>query len=273
MADAARPPCLRPGLLDGTVGVVAGVGQGLGRDIALAFAREGADVVLGARTDTVAKQVVAEVEALGREAIHVQMDMRQADGAAALADGAVARFGRIDSVVTVAYESADRTTLAEAEPDLRNWRGPFDLNLFGSLQVARAALPQMVEQGSGRIIFINTMATRLPAARMASYIGSKAALAAMAQVLAQEVGQHGIRVNCVHPGYIWGDRVQQIFERRARDNATSYEHELEVVRGGLALGYIPSSEEYAGTVVFLASALSAPITGESIYVNAGQTRH
>jgi NAD(P)-dependent dehydrogenase (short-subunit alcohol dehydrogenase family) len=263
----------RPGLLQGSVGIVAGVGRGLGRDVALAFAREGADVVLAARSVDVPAEIAAEVEALGQNALCVQMDMRDAAGAESLAAAAVERFGRVDTLVTVAYLTTDRTTLVETDSALEAWRRQFDVNLFGALSVARAVAPQMIRQGHGRIIFINTMATRLPAERMAPYIGSKTALAAMARVLALELGPHGIRVNSVHPGYIWGERIRQIFERRARDNGTTYDEEYEKVRSGLALGYIPSSEEYAGTVVFLASALSAPITGESIYVNAGQTRH
>jgi NAD(P)-dependent dehydrogenase (short-subunit alcohol dehydrogenase family) len=249
------------------------VGRGLGRDVALAFAREGADVVLAARSPEAPAEVAADVEALGQQALCVRADMSVPADGEAMVRAAVDRFGRVDSLVTVAYLTNDRTTLVETDRALESWRRQFEINLFGTLSVAQAVAPQMMTQRHGRIIFINSMATRLPAARMAPYIGSKSALGAMARVLALELGPYGIRVNSVHPGYIWGDRVRQIFERRARDNGTTYEEEYEKVRGDLALGYIPSSEEYAGTVVFLASELAAPITGESIFVNAGQTKH
>ena len=263
----------RPGLLEGRVGVIAGVGMGLGRDVALAFAREGADVVLTARRREVTDQVASEVAELGRRAIVVEMDLLQAEDCTALAETAVAQLGRIDSLVTVAYLTSDRTRLVDTSPDLANWRPQFETNLFGTLQIVRAVVPQMIEQGGGRIIFVNSMATRLVAPRMASYIGSKAALESIARVLALELGPHGIRVNSIHPGYMGGDRVDQIFRRRAADNGTTFAEEHERVRSGLALGYIPRTSEYAGTIVYLASDLSLPVTGESIWVNAGQTRH
>ncbi len=263
----------RPGLLEGRVGVIAGVGVGLGRDVALAFAREGADVVLAARRRDVTDQVADEVAELGRRAVVVEMDLRDPEDCAALAETTVAELGRIDSLVTVAYLTSDRSRLVDTSPDLANWRPQFDTNLFGTLQIVRAVVPQMIEQGSGRIIFVNTMAIRLVAPRMASYIGSKAALESIARVLALELGPHGIRVNSIHPGYMGGDRVDQIFHRRAADHGTTFEQEYEQVRSGLALGYIPPTPEYAGTIVYLASDLSLPVTGESIWVNAGQTRH
>ena len=269
---STHPPT-RPGLLEGRVAVITGVGRGLGRDVAVAFAKEGADVVLAARKRDVTDEVADEVRGLGRRALVVAMDMCDPDGAAALVERAVAEFGHIDSLVTVAYLTSDRSRLVDASPDLGNWRPQFETNLFGTLQVARAVVPQMIEQQGGRIIFVNTMATRLVAPRMASYIGSKAALEAIARVLALELGHYGIRVNSVHPGYMWGDRVEEILRRRAADSGTTYEQEFERVRASLALKYIPPTAEYAGTIVYLASDLSLPVTGESIWVNAGQTRH
>ena len=201
------------------------------------------------------------------------MDIRDPDQCAELAQTAVREFGRIDTLVPVAYLTSDRTRLVDAAPDLSNWRPQYETNLFATLQVVRAVVPQMIQQNSGRIIFVNTMAIRLVAPRMASYISSKAALESVARVLALELGPHGIRVNSVHPGYMWGDRVEQILRRRAEDNGTTYEEEIEKVRSGLALGYIPSTSEYAGTIVFLASDLSLPVTGESFWVNGGQVRH
>jgi NAD(P)-dependent dehydrogenase (short-subunit alcohol dehydrogenase family) len=264
---------VRPGLLEGKVGVIAGVGVGLGRDVALAFAREGADVVLAARSDTVTSSVAREVEELGRSAHVVKVDLRSAEGSEHLAAEAVRRFGRIDSLTMVAYVSADRTTLTEAEPDLSNWRDPFDVNVFATLATVRAVVPQMERQRHGRIILVNTTALQFPAERLAPYIGSKAALQAIARVLAIELGPLGIRVNSVHPGYIWGPRVEQILRRRAADRGTTFDDEVAAVKDGIALGYIPDSAQHAGPIVFLASELSAAITGESIYVNAGQSRH
>jgi NAD(P)-dependent dehydrogenase (short-subunit alcohol dehydrogenase family) len=106
--------------------------------------------------------------------------------------------------------------------------------------------------------------------RFGAYTASKAALAAATKILAAELGEHGIRVNGVHPGYIWGDSVEAYFEHLARRKGITAEEQYREVAGETALGYLPPSNEIAQAVLFFASDMSRPVTGQALGVNAGQ---
>jgi NAD(P)-dependent dehydrogenase (short-subunit alcohol dehydrogenase family) len=105
--------------------------------------------------------------------------------------------------------------------------------------------------------------------RFGAYTASKAALAAATKTLAKELGEFGIRVNAVHPGYIWGDSVEQYFRYQADRRGITFEERYQEVASETSLGYLPHSSEIAGAVLFLASDLARPITGQAIHVNAG----
>lgn len=257
-------------LLEGRVAIIAGVGRWLGRDVALAFAHQGADLVLLARSKDVIREVADEVEAAGQSALALRVDMTSVDDCERMAQEAHDRFGRIDVLINIAYLPSDFTTLEQARPDLSNWRPQFEMNVFATLQTTRAVVPYMKARGQGRIIMVNTMATQVLSPGFSSYSGSKAALEVMTRTLALELGPYGIRVNSINPGYIAGDRMDYIMGLRARDRGTTLEEVRQSVVDHLALGYMAPASEYAGTFVFLASDLSLPITGESIHVNAGQ---
>lgn len=257
-------------LLEGRVAVIAGVGRWLGRDVALAFANQGADLVLLARSGDVIHEVAGEVEAAGQSAMPIQVDMTNVGDCERMAREAHDRFGRLDVLVNIAYLPSDFTTLEEAEADLSNWRPQFEMNVFATLQTTKAVVPYMKAQGHGRIIMVNTMATQMLSPGYSSYSGSKAALEVMTKTLALELGQYGIRVNSINPGYIAGDRMDYVLTVRAEERGATLEEVRQSVIDHLALGYMAPASEYAGTFVFLASDLSLPITGESIHVNAGQ---
>jgi NAD(P)-dependent dehydrogenase (short-subunit alcohol dehydrogenase family) len=255
------------GMLDGKVAIVSGVGPGMGRDIALALAREGADVVLGARTEAKVAEVAAEVEALGRKATGVRLDITDVEQCRAAVDEAVAAHGRIDILVNNAFHDGDFTRFEHA--DLANWRTTMEVNLFGALQLTQAAVPALKESGDGRVVMVNSMSSVRVRPRFGAYTISKAALAAATKSLAVELGRYGIRVNGVHPGYIAGESVDLYFRHLAASKGITFEEQHAEVAGETALGYLPHSSEIAGTVVFLASDLSKPITGQAIGVNAG----
>lgn len=255
------------GMLDGKVAVVSGLGPGMGRDISLALAGEGADIVMAARRDKRMVKVAAEVEALGRRAIPVVADITDADACTALADRVREETGRLDILVNNAFTDGNHQTFVES--DLDAWRSAMDVNFFGTLQLTKALLPVLTEQDDSRIIMINTMSTQRIDAAMGAYAASKAALANVTKTLAVELGGQGVRVNGVHPGYIWGRSVEWYFNQMAEQRGITFQEVYDEIAGTTCLGYLPSSEEIAGAVLFFASPLSKPITGQYLSVNAG----
>ena len=254
-------------LLEGKVAIVSGIGPGMGRDISLQFAEHGAKVVAGARTKDNVDAVVKEIEAAGGQAVGVQLDITDQASCDAAAATALETYGRIDVLVNNAFSDGDHRSFTSA--DLDNWRRTMEVNFFGTLQLTQAVVPAMKEQADGRIIMINSMSAVKIDPRFGAYASSKAALAAATKTLATELGQFGIRVNAVHPGYIWSDKQKMWFEYLASRNGITYEEQFEQIAGSAALRYLPDSSEIAGAVVFFASDLAKPITGQALHVNAG----
>jgi NAD(P)-dependent dehydrogenase (short-subunit alcohol dehydrogenase family) len=258
-------------LLADRVAIVSGIGPGMGRDVALAFAAEGADVVLAARTPATLESVAAEVCARGRHALAVPTDIARPEDCRRLAEEARARFGRIDVLVNNAFLGGPYDPVETASMD--DWRRIFDVNLFGSVQLSQAVIPTMKAQGRGSIIMVNSMSVRIIEPRFGGYAASKGALLTATQTMARELGVHGIRVNSVVPGYIWGPALQRYFADLARQRGTTPEAVYAEIASRTALNHIPDSAEIAGAVVFLASDLSRVITGQTLDVNAGHCFH
>ena len=254
-------------LLAGKVAIVSGIGPGMGRDISLAFAREGADVVLAARTKDRLDAVAKEVQALGRRALPIVCDVTDEASCRAVADQAVADLGRLDIVVNNAFHGGDAKALMDA--DLDDWRHTIDVNLFGSLHMTRAAVPHLEAQGDGRVIMINSMSVQRIERKWGAYVASKGALASVTKTLAVELGPLGIRVNAIHPGYIYGDSVEWYFNPLAKKRDVPFQEVYDEVASETCLRYLPTSEEIAGTAVYFASDLARPVTGQMIGVNAG----
>jgi NAD(P)-dependent dehydrogenase (short-subunit alcohol dehydrogenase family) len=255
-------------LLDGKVTLVSGAGPGLGRDVALACGREGATVVVAARTEDKVQALAAEVQAAGAPALGLCLDITDAAQCRAVVERIVETYGRLDVLVNNAFDDGDRTPFLEA--DLDRWRHTTEVNLFGTLQLTQAGAPQMVAQGDGRIVMVNSMSAVRIRPGWGAYTASKAGLAAVTKVLAAELGEHGVRVNGVHPGYIWGDSVEAYFDHLAKKKGITAEEQYREVASETALGYLPHSSEIAEAVVFFASDMSKPITGQALGVNAGQ---
>ncbi len=255
-------------LLPGKVAIVSGVGPGLGKELALAFARQGADLALGARTEPFIEEVASEVEELGRRAVYVPTDITDAAQCDALAKAAVDELGRIDVLVHNAARPDRRQPFEEA--DLDSWRRVVDTNLFGSLQLTHSVIPTMKEQGRGSIVFVGSMIIRKVLEHQGAYALSKAALLTAAQTLAKELGPHGIRVNTIVPGWMWGESVERYLAKIEATTGKSVEQWRDEIVSRIPLGFIPSSADCAGAAVFFASELSSAITGQSLDVNGGE---
>jgi NAD(P)-dependent dehydrogenase (short-subunit alcohol dehydrogenase family) len=258
-------------LLPDRIAIVSGIGPGMGRDVSLAFAREGAHLVLAARTADRLTALGEEIRSLGRRALCVPTDIAAADDCRRLADAAHAEFGRIDVLVNNAFKGGLEPTIADA--NLQNWRQIFDVNLFGSLQLSQSVIPYMKAQGGGSIVFVNSMSMRIIEPHFGGYAASKGALMTAAQTLAKELGAFKIRVNSVVPGYIWGEALQRYFAHLATEQGSTPEAIYAEIASRTALNHIPTSEEIAGAVVFFASDLSRAITGQALDVNGGHFLH
>jgi NAD(P)-dependent dehydrogenase (short-subunit alcohol dehydrogenase family) len=247
--------------IQGQVALVTGAARGLGRAIALALAGAGADVALGLRDAGAGGDVAAEIEALGRRALPLQMDMGHAGQVAPAVDAAAGHFGRLDILVNnagiapanpaedVLEEDLDATTLA--------------VNLKGTFLASQAAGRIMIGQGSGKIINIGSQAGAVALPGESVYCMTKAAIAHLTRCLAVEWGRHGITVNAVAPTFIRTPGTEPAL--------SDPEFRADVIERIAALHRIGEPIEVAGVVVFLASPAASLITGETILVDGGWT--
>jgi NAD(P)-dependent dehydrogenase (short-subunit alcohol dehydrogenase family) len=255
-------------LLDGRVAIVSGVGPGMGRDISLALARAGADLALGARTSSALEVVGEQVEALGRRVECVPTDITDPEQCRRLVD--VARgLGRVDVLVNNAFAEEDWRRFDGF--DVERWRLPFEVNVFGTLQLSQAAVPQMKAGGGGSIIMITTLSIQMVNPVLGGYAASKRSLTSSAQAMARELGAHAIRVNCVAPGHIWGKSLETYFEFLAERRGITPHAVYDEIAATTALNHIATSEEIARVVLFFASDLSRVITGQTLDANCGRT--
>ncbi|HJP66701.1 MAG TPA: SDR family oxidoreductase [Actinomycetota bacterium] len=255
------------GLLQDRVAIVVGIGPGIGTDTARAFAREGARVVLGARTEERLGDVAREVEALGGSAEWRATDVTDEGQCSALAQAALDRFGRIDVLVNNAFVQPPIETIEDNT--LETWRQAFEVNLFGAVAMTKAVLPAMKEQRAGSVVFVASMSARRIQVGFGPYAASKNALLSTARTLAKELGPDGIRVNSVLPGYVWGPSLKWWFKQLAKEQGRTREEVYDEVAAETSLRRLPTPAEVADAIVFLASDLARGITGQTLDVNAG----
>jgi 3-oxoacyl-[acyl-carrier protein] reductase len=248
------------------VAFVAGSSRGIGRAIARAFLTEGACVVVTGRQAVSLAQTAAAFEAeFGASRILAcPGDLSQSEHIAAALACTRARWGRIDSVVANIGSGTAKPGWQLSQAD---WDGVFEVNLWSSARLLEAMVPAMVQAQGGSIIFIASIVGLESVNAPLPYSAAKAALVHLSKNLARQVGQYGIRVNCVAPGNIlfsggsWEQKLVQQREQVERYIAT----EVPLQRFG-------SPEEIADLVVFLASDRAAFITGACVVADGGQTR-
>ena len=258
-------------LLQDKVVIVSGIGPGLGQELAVLAAREGAEaVVLAARTAKKLDSVEADIEALGLDTkvLKVVTDIADQAQCQSLADQTVAAFGRINVLFNSAYDPGTFQPIAEASMD--GWRRAMEVNFFGTMQLTQACIPAMIAAGGGAIVMIATMVEHKPMATQAGYGSSKSALRSATKHLALELGEHGIRVNSCHMGWMWGPAVAGYFAWQAGETGKSQEELVAAVTRNIPLGVIPDDGECAKAAVFLASDYASVITGAALDVNGGE---
>jgi NAD(P)-dependent dehydrogenase (short-subunit alcohol dehydrogenase family) len=257
-------------LLKDKIAVITGIGPGLGREIALQFSGNGAKLAIGARSADTLNRVAAEIRDSGGEVITIPTDLTSRESCHAIVEAAIDRFGGVDILVQNGHDAGDWKSVEDADAD--SWRRIMDTNLFGALHLFQACLPSMKAKGDGRIVFVNSGAgnNRAPVG-LSAYGASKAALASLVRSIALENGRHGIRCNGVHMGVIDGGNVRPWFEAMAKQKGQPIEQYLEEYYDqNLPLRYVPTPQECAGSVLFLASDLARCMTGQAISVNGGE---
>jgi NAD(P)-dependent dehydrogenase (short-subunit alcohol dehydrogenase family) len=258
-------------ILEGRVAIVSGIGPGLGRRAAVRLAANGADLAIGARRQSSLDEVAHEIKAMGRRVITLPTDITDSEQCGALAAAAAKEFGRIDVLVNNAFRFDAFQSFEDV--DIIEWEKITNTNVFGTLRMTKAVLPYMERFGGGSVIMVASMITRHPEPLQGGYATSKGGLLTATKVLAFELGRKNIRVNAVVPGWMKGPGVDLYIQMTASQRGISEEQVIEELEAPIALGRIPSDEEVAGAIVFLASDLSSAMTGQSVDVNGGQYFH
>ncbi|WP_328910741.1 SDR family oxidoreductase [Streptomyces sp. NBC_00234] len=256
-------------LLAGKTVIVSGVGAGLGHQVAAAVVRDGGHAVLGARTAANLARTASAIDPEGRHTACLATDITDETRCEALAELALARFGRIDAVVHVAALDTHFGGLEDADFDA--WQSVLDVNLLGTLRMTRACLPALKEHGGSVVIIGTQSSVAAPSqVRQAAYAASKGALTSAMYSLAQELGPHRIRVNTVLPGWMWGPPVQAYVKFAAHTDGVPEEEVLAGLTSRMALPEPATDGDVAEAAVFLASDRARSITGQSLLVNAGE---
>jgi NAD(P)-dependent dehydrogenase (short-subunit alcohol dehydrogenase family) len=256
MTNPALPPLAQMSDLTGARVLVTGGTLGIGAAAARRFDEAGARLVVAARREPTEDVVGAFVRA----------DLATASGVSDLASRTLELLGGIDVVVSNAGSQTSRPDGVTAFSD-EDWTRDLDINLSAAVRLDRALLPSMIEQGSGVILHVSSGAARLPRPASVAYTAAKAALTAYSKALAKDVGRHGIRVNCVVPGVILSDALEQRL-RATPDDRERFLHEL-VERWEIPLGRVGSADDAALLMLFLASPAAGYLTGSQYAVDGG----
>jgi NAD(P)-dependent dehydrogenase (short-subunit alcohol dehydrogenase family) len=240
--------------------LITGAITGIGRATALAFAREGAKLVVSGRRAAEGAELAEEIRALGSEAEFIQTDVRREDDVCRLVDGAVARFGRLDIAVNNAGTEGTPGPITEQSPE--SYAATFDTNVLGVLLSLKHELRVMSHQKSGSIINISSTFGRIGAPGASLYVASKHAVEGLTKSAALEGAPFGIRVNIVAPGPIETEMLSR-FAGGSDDRKAAF-------AAGVPLKRLGRPEEIAETIVFVASEKASFISGASIPVNGGK---
>ncbi len=246
--------------LSGKVAVVTGGSRGIGRAIALGLAGYGADVVVASRKQEDLDVVAGEIRALGRKTAAIATHMRNREDIDRLVAATLEQFGKIDILVNNAGTNPYFGPLVDIEE--RTWDQIMAVNLKGYFLLAQSVAKEMMKRKSGNIINVASVGGKRASPGLGCYSISKAGVIMLTQVLAQELGQHGIRVNAIAPGIIQTKFAQALWENEAI---------LQRTLTQTPLGRIGRAEEMAGVCVWLASDASSYVTGQTIVLDGGQS--
>jgi NAD(P)-dependent dehydrogenase (short-subunit alcohol dehydrogenase family) len=244
-------------LLD-RVAIVTGGGRGIGKSIALAYAREGADVALVARSEAEISQAAFEIQALGRKGLAIQADVSNPDDVRRLVAAVLDELGRVD----ILFNAAGVRAVAPSEQlPFEQWQKVIDVNLTGSLLCSQAVFEPMKKAGYGKIIMVGSMQAHSGAPFRIAYIASKTGLVGLTRGLGVEWAKYGINVNMLSPGYFETDIILHQIKIGQLN--------LEAIKRRTPMERIGKMEDLTGPAIFLASRESDFMCGQALIVDGG----
>jgi NAD(P)-dependent dehydrogenase (short-subunit alcohol dehydrogenase family) len=256
------------GLLDGKVAIITGASKGIGRALSLRFAREGARVVCAARSADLVRDTAAQVQKAGGRAVAVVCDAAVEDDVRRLVASGLEAFGKIDILVNNAGDGGP--TKPVQDYTMEDWRYTIDSCLTSSYLCTRFAVPEMIKAGGGAIVNISSGAGRRGLPYRIGYCSAKGGQVGMTYGMALELAPHNIRVNCVAPGAVEGDRIDRVIAGQAQVRGISVEAMRKAMIERSPLKRMVTADDIVDATVFFASDMARSISGQVLAVNAGE---
>lgn len=242
--------------LEGKVALVTGASRGIGREIALELARQGADVVVNYSGSLErANHVVAEIKEMGRQSTAIQCDVSNSDSVATMVKETIDTFGKLDILVNNAGITKDNLLMRMKEEE---WDDVININLKGVFLCTKAVTRQMMKQRSGRIINISSIVGVSGNPGQANYVAAKSGVIGLTKTTAKELSSRGITVNAIAPGFITTDMTDKLNDEVK-----------ELMLKQIPLARFGEPSDIANVVVFLASEDSRYMTGQTLHVDGG----
>jgi 3-oxoacyl-[acyl-carrier protein] reductase len=242
--------------LEGKAALVTGASRGIGREIALELARQGANVAVNfAGSEAKANEVVDEIKALGRDAFTVQCDVSNAEQVAEMVKQTIDRFGKLDILVNNAGITKDNLLMRMKEQE---WDDVININLKGVFLCTKAVTRQMMKQRNGRIINVASIVGVSGNPGQANYVAAKAGVIGLTKTTAKELASRNITVNAIAPGFITTDMTDKLTE----EVKTEMLKQIPLARFG-------EPKDIAKVTAFLASEDSAYMTGQTLHIDGG----
>jgi NAD(P)-dependent dehydrogenase (short-subunit alcohol dehydrogenase family) len=254
--------------LENRVALVTGAAKGMGRDICLTLARQGADLALAAREVAPLEALRGEIEALGRRGLVTPCDVTDESAVERMVAKATEAFGRIDILVNAAGVTGPIETPAQ-EIRAEDFRSVLEANVVGTFLPTKHVLPGMIARKYGKIVNISGTSGLRGYKYRAAYSSSKWALRGFTRTVALEVGRHNINVNALHPGIVAGERMNKLCREKARARGWTPEQVYQEYVDEMALRRVTVSQDIANAVLFLVSDDSKNMTGQSVTVDGG----
>jgi NAD(P)-dependent dehydrogenase (short-subunit alcohol dehydrogenase family) len=254
--------------LTNRVAVITGASKGIGRVMSEVFAREGAQVVCAARSESLVNQAVDAIRAAGGKAVAVAADVSTEAGAKAAIDAGVREFGHVDTLVNNAGDGGPTKPVQDYLLD--DWLYTIHSCLTSAYLCTRFAVPAMMAAGHGAIVNIASVAGRRGLAYRIGYCSAKAGQIGMTYGMAIELGRHNITVNAIAPGAVAGDRIERVIKGQADVRGLDVDRVRQSFVERAPLRRMSTAEDIANLAVFLCSDLARNVSGQCIPVTAGE---
>ncbi len=255
--------------LTGKVAVVTAASKGLGKAAALALAREGARIVMGARSEALETAAADIRSETGADVLAVRGDVTRQEDIDALVNAALDKFGQIDILFVNAGGPPPGTFLSLTPED---WEAAIQLTLMSAVRLCYAVVPHMLERGEGCIITTQSVSVKQPIDNLILSNSLRMAVIGLMKTLANELGPKGIRVNSINPGWTWTERVEQLVNDRASRSGLSVDEESAKITASIPLKRMGTVDEFGKAVAFLASPAAAFIHGHALLFDGGMAK-